>query len=529
MSTADYDVDYLLEELSELEDPDEALDEIAPETSTTTSDDVNDIIEKTIAFMHELIGFELFPYQIEAAWRMIESVVINDGEEISILISRQAGKSETVADVVATLMILLPKLAPVFPDLLGKFERGFWVGLFAPTEDQADTLFSRVVSRLTSERAVEIMLDPEIDDRATAGSKIISLKKSGSLCRMQTANPKAKIESKSYHLLIVDECQHVDPFVISKSIGPMGAFYNATRVVLGTPERHKGYFYRAIQLNKRRQTKRGARQNHFEYDWRVCAKYNPNYAKYVRKEILRLGEDSDEFQLAYALRWLLDRGMFITSSVMDQLADKSMDTVRAFHRDPILIGVDPARTIDSTVLTAVWVDWNRPDEYGYYYHRVLNWLEIHGDDWEKQYGQMVDFCSNYNVWAVAVDGQGVGDAVGNRLEYLLPYAEVHVMGSTRPEQSIRWKHLMELTARGMVSWPGSAKARRLKVWKRFYQQMVDLEKRYEGPHLLAEAPREPEAHDDYPDSLALACSLTRDLTMPEVEVSTAPFYEHRSR
>jgi hypothetical protein len=80
----------------------------------------------------------------------------------------------------------------------------------------------------------------------------------------------------------------------------------------------------------------------------------------------------------------------------------------------------------------------------------------------------------------------------------------------------------------MVSWPGSARARRLKVWKRFYQQMVDLEKSYEGPHLIAAAPREPEAHDDYPDSLALACSLTRDITMPEVEVSEAPFYE-RSR
>ncbi len=79
----------------------------------------------------------------------------------------------------------------------------------------------------------------------------------------------------------------------------------------------------------------------------------------------------------------------------------------------------------------------------------------------------------------------------------------------------------------MLGWPAHAKTRRLKTFQRFKQQMVDLEKHYDGPYLLAEAPEEPEAHDDYPDSLALACYLTAGLAMPEVEVSSAPFYESR--
>ena len=120
---------------------------------------VNKLIDKIMDFLKVLVGHDLHPYQKPLARRLIESVIINDGEEITALASRQSGKSETVADTVATLMILLPRLAKLYPDLLGKFKDGIWVGLFAPTEGQAETLFGRTVTRLTSERAIEIMGD----------------------------------------------------------------------------------------------------------------------------------------------------------------------------------------------------------------------------------------------------------------------------------------------------------------------------------------------------------------------------------
>jgi hypothetical protein len=82
---------------------------------------------------------------------------------------------------------------------------------------------------------------------------------------------------------------------------------------------------------------------------------------------------------------------------------------------------------------------------------------------------------------------------------------------------------MQLMQRGKVTWPSSARTKKTRVFKRFYQQMVDLEKKYEGPYLLAAAPQEADAHDDYCDSLALATVLTADLTMPEVEQTNAPW------
>ncbi len=507
------------EELPPEEEPDE-LDELSKEF-------VRALVDKIMQFQEMLVGYKLHPYQTPLARRIIESVIINDGEEVTALASRQSGKSETIANTVATLMVILPKLAKMYPDLLGKFGDGIWVGMFAPIQSQVETLYGRTVSRLTSERALEVLGDPEIDDMATKSPGVIrniKLKMSGSTLMMMTANPRAKIESKSFHLIIIDECQEADDFVVSKSIAPMGAYYNATIVKTGTPSTMKNNFYRAIQLNKRRQTGRSAKQNHFQWDWKDVAKVNPNYEKFIKKEMLRISEDSDEFQLSYNCKWLLERGMFVTTSIMDDLGDTSQEIVKSWHRSPVVVGIDPARKMDSTVVTVVWVDWDRPDEYGYYDHRVLNWLEMQGDDWEEQYFQIQQFLASYDVLAIGIDANGVGDAVAGRLKILMPRAEVIPVTSSPTEQSKRWKHLQALIQRQMVSWPSHAKTRRLRIWKKFYQQMTDAEVQYKGPNFLVSAPDEVHAHDDFVDSLSLACSLTQELVMPTIEVSASPFF-----
>ena len=499
---------------------DDGLDELSKEF-------VKALVEKIMGFMKVLVGHELHAYQQPLARRLIESVIINDGEEITALASRQSGKSETIANTVATLMVILPRLAKMYPELMGKFGDGIMVGMFAPVQSQVETLYSRTVSRLTSESALDVLGDPEIDDMVSKTPGVvrnIRLKNSGSSLMMMTANPRAKIESKSFHLIIIDECQEADDFVVAKSIAPMGAYYNATMVKTGTPTTHKNNFYKAIQFNKRRQTSRNARQNHFQWDWRDVAKVNPNYEKFIKKEMLRINEDSDEFQLSYNCKWLLERGMFVTSSIMDDLGDTSQEIVKSWHRSPVVVGIDPARKMDSTVVTVVWVDWDRPDEYGYYDHRVLNWLEMQGDDWEEQYFQIQQFLSSYDVLAIGIDANGVGDAVAGRLKVLMPRAEVIPVTSSPTEQSKRWKHLQALIQRQMVSWPSHAKTRRLRIWKKFYQQMTDAEVQYKGPNFLVAAPDEVHAHDDFVDSLALACSLTQELVMPTIEVSASPFF-----
>jgi hypothetical protein len=486
---------------------------------------VDKIVEKMLIVVDEISGHPLRPYQTPFAERLIESLVLGDGATLSALWSRQSGKSETIANVVAACMIMLPRLAPLFPSLLDKFKEGLWVGAFAPVEEQASTLFGRIVERLTSERALEFMADPEIDEAVGGGAKTVTLKKCGSLARKQTAHPRAIIEGRTYHLILVDECQGADEKMVNKSIGPMGAATNATMVFTGTPSYTKGVFFKTIQANKRLATRRGAKQNHFEADWKEVARWSLNYARFVKKELLRIGEDSNEFKLAYRIMWLLDQGMFVTSERLDELGDKSMEIVHSYHKTPCVAGIDCARKVDSTIVTVVWVDWDHPDEFGYYEHRILNWLDLTGMEWEEQYFRIVEFLANYSIFAIGVDAGGVGDVVGGRLKVLLPHIPIELLGSQRPDQSKRWKHLSELVQRGKIGWPAHAKTRRLKTYRRFRLQMEDLIKKFEGPYVLAEAPNEADAHDDYPDSLALAVAITTDYQMPEIEVTNNHFYD----
>lgn len=514
--------DTLNEEVEEQEH--EELDE-------TSAEFVDELVKKLLVFTEEFCNIQFFPYQVPIGYRIIESIVIGDGEELTLVATRQSGKSEVLSNVLASMMVILPKLAKVYPTWLGKFEKGFWVGVFAPTEEQADTVFGRIVGKLTSEHAMDFLLDPELDDKAATGGsrgkgKAIFLKKSGSLCRMQTCNPKAKIESKTYHFTLVDEAQEADEFMINKSIKPMLAFNNGTIMLTGTATRSKSYFYKAIQYNKRRDVnaRRGHRQSHFEYDYKIASKYNPNYAKFIAKEKLRIGEDSDEFRMSYCNHWILEKGMFVTEERMERLYDPSMAIIKQWWRTPIVMGIDVARSNDSTVATAVWVDWDHPDGFGFFEHRVLNWLEINNEEWESQYFQIIDFIRNYDVYRVGVDAQGVGGAVAERLQILLPEIEVIPISSDAKAQNERWVHLTELIQREQIIIPGHSKARRTKNWKKFNQQMQDLEKVYRGPYLLAAAPEERGAFDDYPDSLAIACSLTVLDTMPQVEVFNSPFH-----
>jgi hypothetical protein len=100
---------------------------------------------------------------------------------------------------------------------------------------------------------------------------------------------------------------------------------------------------------------------------------------------------------------------------------------------------------------------------------------------------------------------------------------VHSITSSQVEQSKRYKHLLALIDRRMIGWPAHANTRRSRTWKKFTQQMLDAEKQFKGQFFSVAAPDEAWAHDDFVDSLSLACVLTADLQMPTVEVSDNVF------
>jgi pseudouridine-5'-phosphate glycosidase len=63
-----------------------------PEMDELSKEFVKALVDKIMQFMELLVGHELHPYQKPLAKRVIESVIINDGEEVTALASRQSGK-----------------------------------------------------------------------------------------------------------------------------------------------------------------------------------------------------------------------------------------------------------------------------------------------------------------------------------------------------------------------------------------------------------------------------------------------------
>lgn len=180
--------------------------------------DAHDITSKILDFGKVLTGVDLYPYQMEAAYAIIYSVITFSGDVKTMLFSRQSGKSETIAFVIDTLCVLLPALAQIIPDL-EQFKNGFRVGLFAPQSDQVTTTYSRSMTRLNSANAEMVLSDPDINVELTSSVRLELT--NGSYLAGQVASKQSKIESKTYDLVIVEEAQDVDDLIVSKSIEPM--------------------------------------------------------------------------------------------------------------------------------------------------------------------------------------------------------------------------------------------------------------------------------------------------------------------
>jgi hypothetical protein len=205
--------------------------------------------------------------------------------------------------------------------------------------------------------------------------------------------------------------------------------------------------------------------------------------------MLRLGEDSDEFRLSYRLHWLLDKGMFTTSERLEELGDKSMEIVHAWHKTPVVVGIDPARKQDSTIVTVVWVDWDHPDEFGFYEHRSsTGWTSPASAGRSSTRGHR-----GLPVQLPRLRHRGGRGRPGGPRHLPAPRADAarrdHGRG-LRPVDPVEALEAPQGPAgSGKIGWPAHAKTRRLKVWKRFAQQMEDLELKFEGPTWSPRPPR----------------------------------------
>jgi hypothetical protein len=482
-----------------------------------------ELVNRIFNFCELYSGKTMYPYQEQFSKRVIRSVLENDGEELTALFARQSGKSETIAITVGGLMIILPQLAnmPMFADdhRLSSFKDGFWVGIFAPGKRQAEITYNRIKSRLQCKSALAVLEDPEFRLMFTTSNGQTVALSNGSFATAISASDQSNIEGESFKMIICEECQDISNYKIRRSIHPMGAAYNATIVKIGTATTFKGDFYEAIQRNKKKDAdKKSHVKNHFEYDYVVASKYNPKYAKTIEKEKERLGEKSDEFQMSYCLKWIIERGMFIDIEKFEAengepLLGRVMKDLKSNH----VAGVDIGGKGDSTVITIVEVDWDMPvimesriDEdtgeevmYLAYNTYLKDWFTISDEpDYEEQYPQITDYLSHFRLARVVCDATREA-SISHRLRANLRCEVIPYIFTTKSKSEM-YKHLDKEIGSGRARVCMSESAKETREHKDFMEQMGDLQKGYSGQHMVCSHGSERGAHDDYPDSYALA-------------------------
>ena len=497
-----------------------------------------DLVNRIYNFCEVYSGRVMYPYQGQFSKRIIRSVLENDGAELTALFSRQSGKTETVAITVGGLMIILPQLAnmPMFLEdpRLQMYKDGFWVGIFAPSQRQAQTTYNRMRGRMQCKEAQAVLQDPDFRlEFTTSNGQTVALS-NGSFCTAISASDGSNIEGESFKFIICEECQDISNFKIRKSIHPMGAAYNATICKIGTATTFKGDFFEAIERNKKEFEQKKIRiRNHFEYNYKVVMKYNPKYAKYVEREKRSLGETSDEFRMSYNLEWIISRGMFIDIDKFEkECCDEYLERVPQDHKANHVVGIDVGggssknrNEADSTVVTVVEVDWDNPvlmestiDEetgediiYLAYNTYIKDWLEISPEvaqDYEEQYHIIIDYLKNFRISRLVIDSTREA-SLGQRIKANVKYEVIPFTFSSKSKSEI-YKHLQTEINTGRARVPMGIETRETKDYKKFTQQMGDLQKSYSGSYLVVSHPNERGAHDDYPDSWALAVWGTKD-------------------
>ena len=172
-----------------------------------------ELVDRIYNFCEVYSGRVMYKYQTQFSKRIIRSVLENDGAEITALFARQSGKTETIAITVGGLMIILPQLAnmPMFADdpRLQMFKDGLWVGIFAPSQRQAQITYRRMKSRIQCKESMAILEDPDFRlEFSTSNGQTVALT-NGSFVTAISASDGSNIEGESFKFIICEECQDI--------------------------------------------------------------------------------------------------------------------------------------------------------------------------------------------------------------------------------------------------------------------------------------------------------------------------------
>ena len=388
-------------------------------------------------------GITLRPYQTEPIEAILKSILERAGRTIVILISRQAGKDELLCHL---------KLF-----LLQRFQtRDKEIVEFNPTY-KPQTI--RSIQRL------ETRMNRNVITRGR-WKKCSDFMRMIGLARVTffSGDGQANVVGATANLLlIVNEAQDISPTKYDRDISPMAASTNATRVIVGTAWTNNTLLARELRSAQYAEKGDGIRRV-FVYDADEVRKYNPDYGKFVDKEVERLGRNHPFIKSQYFCEEIdAEIGMFNDRRRVLMQADQAAQespvegTSYAFLVD--IAGQDMNRMTgdrgrktdddepldnpgrDSLALTIASIDLSTVELLKAPTYRFVNRQQWIGENHLAIFGKLKNLIETWNPQHVVLDATGVGEGLWAMLDKSFPGRIIPVKFTKQTKSEIGWRYL----------------------------------------------------------------------------------------
>lgn len=430
--------------------------------------------------MKETHGVSLYPFQREISDKLLRAVLYPKkykNRKIRAKVSRQSGKTEGIVGTAEFLLIFHRSITG----------RRIRIGIFAPQREQAKTDFDRLKERLAEASTKGF---GNVD---TAESNATTLQlKDKSYCYIFPLTETSSPESKTLDLIIYEEANGIKDIHKKRKSDPMGSSTNATEIAVGVGNYAKNFFQRDCQqggdnvivadaLRVIREKREAFNQDGQE--WHLA------YEQFVEGKKEEWGEDDDAYRTQYLVQDVLGVGQFITDDDFNKLVVPGTDD-HTGHR--LVAGIDTAKSPDDTVCTLKCLDCKR----------IAGWLELHGDNYQDQFDAIRSYLeAKKTVVALAIDSTGQADFMPDlfvrNTQWSVEGVNIFRVKFNLSSKDQLYKNLITVVRNKATTVPEIHPSK-------FKEQALDLQKEYKGEYLSVHHPDDQNAHDDYPDSWALA-------------------------
>ncbi|MBN9387852.1 MAG: hypothetical protein J0I20_07380 [Chloroflexi bacterium] len=448
----------------------------------------------------------LRPYQLDPARAIARAVRRNFSEkdyrgpnQFAIVFSRQAGKDEMTAQLLAYLLNLFQL-------------RGGQIVMAAPTARQVTISKSRLLDRMNNPLNRGFV--------RTREGYVVGLGKAEA--RFLSAAPTSNAHGETASLLLVaNETQDILPERWDAVFDPMASSTNATTLFLGTVWTASTLLARQMRHLRDLENQDGHKRL-FLVGWQEVARYVPNYGKRVKTRIAQFGESHPFIQTEYFLKELDGNGglfgperraLMVGTHPRQQagtpgklyalLVDVAGESETLEGAE--LRAVSPRK--DSTAVTVVEVE--PPRRRGLTVqptYRVVQRYVWTGVKHPALYGRLVGLAQEtWQARWVVVDATGVGAAVASFLDKALPRRVIPFVFSSFSKSELGWNFCGVIDSGRFKDYADDGAADTAWWWRQL--AAVEYEVRPGPGQVLRWSVPDPNLHDDLVMSAALVAVL----------------------